>query len=108
MLAKREARGAGLLTSTIFSVVIFVWMTGMAIRQIRENRRRGIKYDWPRALAAAGGSIAVALAGIGVLLAGLTTDHAAAGGIGCAAVMIGGMIALALWIKRRWPTRTSP
>jgi hypothetical protein len=92
------------LLSTIFALVILVWAVVRAIRQIRDNRRRGIGMQWPKTLTTAAGSIAVALVGITIAIAGVTSDHEIAGLIGCMAVIVGGVIALGYWVNRHWPT----
>jgi UDP-N-acetylmuramyl pentapeptide phosphotransferase/UDP-N-acetylglucosamine-1-phosphate transferase len=93
------------MLSVLVSVVIFVWFLGNAVRQIRRQQAMGLKMQWDKTLATAGGCILVTGAGLGSLFAGLTLDAPILGTAGCAVLMIGGMIGLIILVNRRWPRR---
>ena len=66
-------------------------------------RARGNKVSWTNAWLTGLASVAITLLAIGLLYAGIVTDHVWAGVGAFTVVMIGGQIAAARAIARRWP-----
>ena len=93
------------MLSALAAVVVFVWFLGNAVRQYRRQRAMGLKMQWDKALATAGGCILVTGAGLSALFAGLMLDAPVLGISGCVVLMIGGMIGLITLVNRRWPRR---
>ncbi len=89
--------------SWLIWVVLYLIMVSEMIRQIRERRRRGIKFEWSKGLATAGGCILVAIAGCAALIGFMAIDQPETGCVLCVLVFGGGMTALIMAVNRRWP-----
>jgi hypothetical protein len=89
--------------SWLIWVVFYPIIMSGAIRQIRERRRRGIKFEWSKGLATAGGCILVAVAGCASLIGFMAIDQPKIGCVLCVLVFGGGMTALIMAVNRHWP-----
>ena len=87
---------------------MLIVVMGHAVRQMRERRRRGLRMDWAKLAATAGGAIAVALAAMGAILGGMMSNRPALGAILSALIMVGGLVTLILWLRWRWPDDEAP
>ena len=74
-----------------------------AIGHIREDRRRGVGANWRKTLVSGGGSIAVALAGIGALAMAQAFDRPVLGFLLFALILGVGLTLLVVLVNRRWP-----
>jgi hypothetical protein len=88
-------------------VLCLIAMAG-AIKQIRDNRRRGIGVDWAKTLVSVIGVILVTASAIGVLVGAMALRAATAAVIAFFAVFAVGMIALVVAVNRRWPRAKAP
>jgi hypothetical protein len=83
--------------------IVYGLVVVAAIRRSRENRRRGIAFNWPKALATAGGAVLVTLLGCGILLAVITLGEPVVGLIAGAVALVFGLVGLVYAVNRRWP-----
>lgn len=90
---------------TATAVVVFLWVLGNAVRQVRRQRALGLKFEWDKAFATAGGCILVTLAAIGALIGMMALDQPIPGTILCVLILAGGLTGLIVWVNRRWPRR---
>jgi hypothetical protein len=74
-----------------------------AIRQVRENKRLGIKFQWAKFFATMGGVVVVMGLGLGCLFLGLSLDRPLIAAL-YLVIFIGGLVGLFIWANRRWPT----
>jgi MFS family permease len=88
---------------TLAHLIIFFTAVSRLVGRLRENRRRGVPFNWTAVLATAGGVIAL-MALSGACLAGaIALGWPILGVILSLAVFIAGLVALALAVTRRWP-----
>jgi hypothetical protein len=78
-------------------------LTVRAAGQIHENRRRGIRTNWPKALMTGGGSLLISGIGIACLFGAMQLDQPAIGFVLFAVVFVIGMIVLITQVNHRWP-----
>jgi hypothetical protein len=101
----RDGRQDLAMLSALTALLDFVWSVSNAVDQYRRQRALGLKMQWDKALATAGGCILVTGVGLGSLFAGLALDAPILGTSGCVVLIIGGMIGLIILVNRRWPRR---
>jgi hypothetical protein len=89
---------------TLATIAMLAIVIVGAVRQLRENRRRGIKFEWSKALVTGGGCILITGLGLACLFAGFALDQPLVGVGLTFVILIGGLIGLIVWINRRWPT----
>jgi amino acid transporter len=92
--------------TALATAIAVCWVMLNAIRQLRENRWRGIKFEWSKALVTAGGCILITVVALGCMFGAFALNQPALGGVLVAVVMIGGLIGLVVEVNRYWPTRT--
>ncbi len=85
-----------------FAMLYLVVLAG-AIKQIRDNRRRGVGIDWTRTLVTAGGAILITVLATGGLIGAMALGEPAIGLVVFVLVVVAGLIALAVAVNRRWP-----
>jgi TRAP-type C4-dicarboxylate transport system permease large subunit len=86
--------------ATLATLIVVVMTLMMALRQIGENRRRGIAIDWRKTLVTGLGCIAVTLLAIGGLVWGLQTGREMAGLALFVVVFLAGVTALSIAVNR--------
>ena len=75
----------------------------LAIRRYAQTRVRGNKVSWTNTWLTGFASVVITLLAIALLYAGIVTDHVWVGVGAFMVAMIGGQIAAARAIARRWP-----
>lgn len=85
------------------TLILCLMAMAMALRQIRDNRRRGIGVEWTKTMATAGGVIVITLLAVGVLIAATALRQPTVGVVLFIVVFVVGLIALILAVNRRWP-----
>jgi len=85
-----------------FAILYLMVMVG-AIKQIRDNRRRGVGVVWAKTFATAGGAIVIAALAGGGLIGAMALGAPAIGIIVFFLVFLVGLIALIVAVNRRWP-----
>ena len=89
--------GSLVTLSVVFMIAV------QAARQIRENRRRGIRYPWARTAATVGGVLLMIAIGGGVMAGLISLNWPVAGVFGFFIVVIGGIVGMSVWVNRHWP-----
>jgi uncharacterized membrane protein YoaK (UPF0700 family) len=84
-------------------VLAHLFLVLNAIHAIGESRRRGVRIDWKRTLILTAGSLVVAALACGALIGALLLDQALAGALLFAAIVLAGIVALAIADNRIWP-----
>ncbi len=90
------------------TLILCLMAMAMAVRQIRDNRRRGVGLDWTKTLATVGGVVVLTLAAVGALIGAAALGHPTVGGVLFIVVLVVGLIALVLAVNRRWPPQEAP
>jgi uncharacterized membrane protein YiaA len=93
--------------SWLVLVLCLIAMAG-AIKQIRDDRRRGIGVDRAKTLVSVVGVILVTTLAIGVLVGALALGATTTAVMAFFAVFAVGMIALVVAVNRRWPRAKAP
>ncbi len=85
------------------ALILCLMVMAMAVREIRDNRRRGIPINWPKTLVTGGGAILIALLADGGLIGAMALGGLASGMVVFFIVFVVGMAALIVAVNRRWP-----
>jgi hypothetical protein len=89
------------MTVATLSALLVVAMTlTMALRQVSNNRRRGVGVDWPKTLVTGLGCVGVTLLAIGALVWGMETGRETAGLALFAIVFLAGVTSLSIAVNR--------
>jgi hypothetical protein len=83
-------------------VLCLVVLAG-TVKQIRDNRRRGVAIDWTKTLVTACGAILIAALSTGVFFGAMALGAPTTGVVLFFVVFIVGVTALAVVVNRRWP-----
>ncbi len=83
--------------------VLYLAIMAVAIKQMRDNRRRGIPFDWSKGLATAGGAVLVTVLAIAVLIGATTLGKPHLGLALLVVVLVIGLIGLVVTVNHRWP-----
>jgi UDP-N-acetylmuramyl pentapeptide phosphotransferase/UDP-N-acetylglucosamine-1-phosphate transferase len=83
--------------------VLYLAIMAVAIKQIRDNRRRGIQFDWSKGLATAGGAVLVTALAIGALFGATALGKPHLGLALLVVVLVIGLIGLVVAVNHRWP-----
>lgn len=89
----------GWLAFAILYLVGMAW----AIGKVRDNRRRGIGFDWSKGLATAGGAVLVTVLAIGALFGATAMGKPEIGLALLVVVLFIGLIGLIVTVNHRWP-----
>ncbi len=85
------------------AIILCLIVLAASIKQIRDNRRRGIGVDWGKTLASAVGAILIAAAATGVFFGAMALGAPTIGVVLFFVVFLVGVTALAIVVNRRWP-----
>ena len=84
-------------------ILSLVVMAG-AIKEIRDDRRRGVGVDWSKTVATAAGVLLVTASATGVLIGAMALGARTTGTVLFIVVFAVGLTALVLAVNRRWPS----
>lgn len=91
------------MTDLLYGLLIAGLALALAADMHRRQKASGIKTNWTKTVVTGLGSIIVSLCAIGVLVAGLESNHTIAGLILFVIVFAGGLAGLVILVNRRWP-----
>jgi hypothetical protein len=86
-------------------LVVLLTVAG-AIRQLRENRRRGIKIEWSKTAVTGAGCILITAAAVGAMLGAAKLGQPEIGFVAFLVVFGVGLAGLIIFVNRRWPRRS--
>ena len=84
--------------------VLYLAIMAVAIKQIRDNRRRGIHFDWSKSLVTAGGAVLVTALATGVFFGATALGKPPFGLALLVAVLAIGLVGLVVAVNHRWPS----
>ena len=85
------------------AIILCLVVLAASIKQIRDNRRRGISIDWMKTLVTAAAAIVIAALATGAFYGAVALGAPTAGVVLFFVVFLVGVIALAVVVNRRWP-----
>ena len=85
------------------AIILCLIVLAAAIKQIRDNRRRGIGVDWGKTLVTAVAAILIAALATGVFYGAMALGAPTTGVVLFLVVFLVGVTALAIVVNRRWP-----
>ena len=85
------------------AIILCLIVLAASIKQIRDNRRRGIGIDWGKTLASAVGAILIAALATGVFYGAMALGAPTTGVVLFLVVFLAGVITLAVVVNRLWP-----
>jgi small-conductance mechanosensitive channel len=85
------------------AIILCLIVLAASLKQIRDNRRRGIGVDWGKTFVSAIGAILIAALATGAFYGAMALDAPTTGVILFFVVFLAGVIALAVVVNRRWP-----
>ena len=90
------------------AIILCLIVLAASIKQIRDNRRRGIAIDWAKTLVTAAAAIIIAALAVGALYGAMALGAPTTGVVLFFVVFLVGVIALAVVVNRRWPGAKAP
>jgi small-conductance mechanosensitive channel len=90
------------------AIILCLIVLAASIKQIRDNRRRGIGVDWGKTLVSAVGAILIAALATGAFYGAMALDAPTTGVVLFLVVFLVGVTALAVVVNRRWPGPKAP
>jgi small-conductance mechanosensitive channel len=90
------------------AIILCLIVLAASIKQIRDNRRRGIGIDWGKTLVSAVGAILIAAVATGVFYGAMALGAPTTGVVLFFVVFLIGVTALAIVVNRRWPGAKAP
>jgi hypothetical protein len=90
------------------AIILCLIVLAASIKQIRDNRRRGIGIDWSKTLVSAVGAILIAAVATGAFYGAMALGAPTTGVVLFFVVFLVGVIALAVVVNRRWPGAKAP
>jgi small-conductance mechanosensitive channel len=85
------------------AIILCLIVLAASIKQIRDNRRRGIGVDWGKTLVTAAAAILIAALATGAFYGAMALGAPTTGVVLFFVVFLIGVIALAVVVNRRWP-----
>ena len=85
------------------AIILCLVVLAASIKQIRDNRRRGIGIDWGKTLVSAVGAILIAALATGAFYGAMALGAPTTGVVLFFVVFLVGVTALAVVVNRRWP-----
>jgi len=85
------------------AIILCLVVLAASIKQIRDNRRRGISIDWMKTLFTAAAAIVIAALATGAFYGAVALGAPTTGVVLFFVVFLVGVIALAVVVNRRWP-----
>jgi len=85
------------------AIILCLVVLAASIKQIRDNRRRGISIDWMKTLVTAAAAIVIAALATGAFYGAVALGAPTTGVVLFFVVFLVGVIALAVVVNRRWP-----
>jgi drug/metabolite transporter (DMT)-like permease len=85
------------------AIILCLIVLAASIKQIRDNRRRGIAIDWGKTLVTAAAAILIAALATGAFYGAMALGAPTTGAVLFFVVFLVGVIALAVVVNRRWP-----
>jgi hypothetical protein len=89
------------------AIILCLVVLAASIKQIRDNRRRGISIDWTKTLVTAGAAIVIAAPATGAFYGAMALGAPTTGVVLFFVVFLVGVTALAVVVNRRWPGEKS-
>ena len=90
------------------AIILCAIVLAASIKQIRDNRRRGIGVDWGKTLVTAVAAILIAALATGVFYGAMALGAPTTGVVLFLVVFLVGVTALAIVVNRRWPGAKAP
>ena len=90
------------------AIILCLIVLAAAIKQIRDNRRRGIGVDWGKTLVTAAAAILIAALATGAFYGAMALGAPTTGVVLFFVVFLAGVSALAVVVNRRWPGAKAP
>jgi hypothetical protein len=90
------------------AIILCLVVLAGTIKQIRDNRRRGVTIDWGKTLVTAVAAIVIAALATGVFFGAMALGAPTTGLVLFFVVFLVGVIALAVVVNRRWPGEKAP
>ena len=90
------------------AIILCLVVLAGTIKQIRDNRRRGVAIDWAKTLVTAAGAVVIAALATGAFFGAMALDAPTTAVVLFFVVFLGGVIALAVVVNRRWPGAKAP
>jgi K+-sensing histidine kinase KdpD len=85
------------------AIILCLVVLAASIKQIHDNRRRGMTIDWTKTFVTAAGAIVIAALATGAFFGAMALDAPTTGLVLFFVVFLIGVIALAVIVNRRWP-----
>ena len=90
------------------AIILCLVVLAASIKQIRDNRRRGVATDWAKTLVIAAAAIVIAALATGAFYGAMALDAPTTGVVLFFVVFLAGVSALAVVVNRRWPGAKAP
>jgi small-conductance mechanosensitive channel len=90
------------------AIILCLVVLAASIKQIRDNRRRGISIDWTKTLVTAAAAILIAALATGAFYGAMALGAPTTGVVLFFVVFLVGVTLLAVVVNRRWPGAKAP
>jgi small-conductance mechanosensitive channel len=90
------------------AIILCAIVLAASIKQIRDNRRRGVGVDWGKTLVSAVGAIVIAALATGAFYSAMALGAPTTGVVLFFVVFLIGVLTLAVVVNRRWPGAKAP